>query len=333
MRRDGRPFAWGGYLAALLPLAVGAGLTLLALDMRGAVSRSKAREATTPGFPVTLTEVRRDGEPGRKVTIPARPERIVSVTLATDEMLLALVPPSRIAALSDVAPNPRFSPIRDKLEGVAHFVGNDSERIVALRPDLCFIASYTQEKTRKALETHGIPVFTFHCFTTLDDIRRNIRTVGKAVGETDKAGRLVAEMNAKLKALARRLPPRSEWPTALFCFAGGHSGAGDTTYTAVLEAAGVKNALAEAGFTGYPKVDAERIVSLDPDYFIVGVGADGKSPAEAWLKSLPALTDLRALKEDRFLRVRAPVFSSCSQHVADAVVEIASQLYPKKDAR
>ena len=321
---------WAGYIAALIPVALAAAVFIVALHMRGAVRRTGPVPPARDGFPRNLTETEPDGSKGRTVVIPAPPQRIVSVTLGADEILLRLVPTSRIAALSIIAPNSKYSPVHDKLNGVTCFVGQDTEKITSLNPDLCFMAPYVPEKTRNALVSQGIPVFSFRRFRDLDDIRRSILTVGRAVAADKQARRLVREMDAKLCRVARRLPPKKAWPLVLFCWPDGSSGGLNTTYTAIMEAAGARNVVAEAGVTGYPRMDIERIMSLNPDRILLAVGPGEDAPAKNSLINHPALADLPAIKNKRFIRVSGPLFSSVSQYAADAVVQIAAQLHPER---
>src|SRR5690349_7998416 len=83
-------------------------------------------------FPRTVT----DGG-GNQVTINAKPVHIVSATLATDEMLLALVDPSRLVAVTSNALDPAQSNIADAAKAIPNTLAKaDPEAIIALKPDL-----------------------------------------------------------------------------------------------------------------------------------------------------------------------------------------------------
>ena len=78
-------------------------LLIMTLLVPGAFTR--AQDGT---FPRTIT----DGA-GNKVTLNAKPVRIVSVALVADEMLLALVDPSRLIAVTANSLDPAQSNIAD----------------------------------------------------------------------------------------------------------------------------------------------------------------------------------------------------------------------------
>src|SRR5579859_1438085 len=91
------------------------------------------------GFPRTVT----DGA-GNKVTINAKPVHIVSVTLGTDEILLSLVDHARITAITANAIDPDQSSVVDQAKSIPNQLAKaDPEAIIALKPDLVFVASYT----------------------------------------------------------------------------------------------------------------------------------------------------------------------------------------------
>src|ERR1041385_8622195 len=78
-------------------------------------------------FPRTLT----DGA-GNKVTINAKPQRIVSATLGTDEILFALVDPSRLTAITQNSLDPTVSNVAEQAKQITnHVTTKDPEAIVA----------------------------------------------------------------------------------------------------------------------------------------------------------------------------------------------------------
>ncbi len=280
-------------------------------------------------WPRTLVERFPDGKQARQLVLAGPPQRIVSVTLATDEILWDLVEPRRIAAFSELATTDR-SLIADQVGCVKHFVGADVESIIALEPDLCFLASYNRADTRSLLADSGVPVYVLRCLDSLADIRDNVRTVGWAVGADDEAERLIRALDDKLASVTARLPARAQWPSALVYGRSGWVAGVGTVQTSVLEAAGLRNAAAEHGLRGFLQVSEERVLGLDPDLLVVPASAhDGESEL-AWLLENPALSPLKAIRERRLLVIEDRLLSSVSHHIADAVVDLARQAYPDR---
>ncbi|MFV1964261.1 MAG: ABC transporter substrate-binding protein [Pirellulaceae bacterium] len=279
------------------------------------------------GWPRTLIERFPNGKEGRRLVLPSPPQRIVSVTLATDEMLLDMVRTNRIIALSELAPRPG-SLVTDRIGSIKHFVSADVESIIALEPDLCFLASYNRAETRSLLIDSGVPVCVFRNFQCLDDVRSNIRTVGRAVGAEGDAERLISEMDRKIDAVRQQLPPLEQWPSALVYDESGWVSGKDTVQAGVFEAAGLRNAATEAGITGYAQVSEEQVLDMNPDYLVVVARRTVGVDHHAWLVEDPALAPLRAIREKRFLAIDESLFSTVSHHIADTIVALAHQVHP-----
>ncbi len=180
------------------------------------------------------------------------------------------------------------------------------------------------------LADSGIPTHVFRRFNTLADIRENILVVGQAVGAEKAANELLARMDQKLEYVAARVPPLEDQPTALVYDVGGWVAAAGTTQDDILRAAGLRNAAGEAGIQGHVQISEERILSLEPGYFILRVRRDDDGPAEQRVIDNPAFSNLAAVRHRRLLIITNEVYSSVSHHAADAVLELARQAYPER---
>ena len=294
--------------------------------------RGRARSWREPsGWPRTLVETDPDGTPRRSIVLARPPQRIVSVTLVTDEILLDLLGPDRILAVSYLAAK-EGSLVADRLGNIQHFVGTDVESIIALEPDLCFLASYNREEVRSLLIDSGVPVYVFRSFEGLSDIRRNVRTVGRAVGAEQQAEQLIADMDRKIESVARRLPPRGTWPSALVYGQSGWVAGSGTTQTDLFAAAGLRNAAADAGIAGFAQVSEEEVLALAPDYLVVVRQSSDMEKHEEWLLDNPALAPLPAVRDKCFITLSEPLLTTASHRIADAVIELARQAYPDRFA-
>ncbi len=335
--KGGRRHVWGvvvSGVAVLLLLGIFRELARSAprsiAEESGAVSASaEDLPPEAEGWPRRIAERRRDGSTRRIVEIPAPPQRIVSVTLGTDEMLLDLVDKKRIAALSYLAPR-EGSPVADRVSGIPAFVGDDVERIIALDPDLCFLASYNRAETRTTLEESGIPILVFSCFDSIEDVQRNLFDMGRALGADAEARQIVERMRRRLERIASRLPPREEWPTVLLYGPDGWVAGRGTLHDDLLGAAGARNAAAEAGIEGFGRISEERVIAMDPDWLLVEEGPGGIPHHREWLERNPVLSVLQAVRNRRYVSVQAHRLSSVSHHVVDAVESIARQIHPAR---
>jgi len=318
-----------GWFAIVGLVAATIALVALVGRYRPRSPRPHVISAGTGGYPREIVETMPDGAQGERLVIPAPPQRIVSVVLAVDDILLDLVDHSRIQALSHFAIEPT-SNIVDRVGDISNFIGKDPEQVIALTPDLCFVAAYTPQEVRDLFREAGIPVFAFHRFHSFDDVFHNIETIGYAVGAEDRAREIVRDARRRLDAIAAKLPPPEQRPSVLNYVPGGWVCGKGTTYHDIILAAGGRDAAAEADIEGFRRVSLEKVIEIDPDYFLVTSGVGGMSASEQVLTRNPALHGLRAVQGKRFVRVRDSLASSVSHYVVQAVEVVARQLYPDK---
>ncbi len=272
---------------------------------------------------------------GRQLVLPAKPQRIVSQTVATDEILLALVAPERLVALSQLADDARYSYCADRAQTVAGRCGGSAEAILQLRPDLIFVASYSRAELVELLSAGGAPVYRLTKFGGLADIQANIRAIGEAVGETAAADALVAAMDRRFAALGERARQRTR-PLRVMSFGGSHFTAGtETTFDDLVRAVGGINVAAEHGVVGFRQISSEQLLAWRPDVIVIsaesGAGS-GKEDAvrQQWLAD-PAVAAAIGRDPRRLVVVESRALTTVSQHLADAAEHLEARLFPSAE--
>lgn len=127
-----------------------------------------------------------------------KPQRIVSLNVCTDQILMLLVPPERIAALSYLARNSGISVMHKEASAIPFTYGS-AEHVFILKPDLVLAGTYTTRATVNLLKRLGRTLIEVAPARNFEDIETNIRMVGTAVGETKKAEVLINEMRARIQ--------------------------------------------------------------------------------------------------------------------------------------
>ena len=107
------------------------------------------------------------------------PQRIVSQTVGTDEMLIDLVEPHRIAALSFLSTDPAYSDVAQEARAFPQLKNGSAEQIIKFKPDLVLFSSYSRPELVEQVRRTGIPILIFDRFDSLDDVYRNLRMLGK----------------------------------------------------------------------------------------------------------------------------------------------------------
>lgn len=266
-------------------------------------------------------------EPGR------RPERLVSATLSTDEMLLGMLEPSDVFAVTRFALDPEVSNVAERARRVRHVVTGEAEQLVALEPDVVLADPVGNPETRALLRRVGVPVLRVPPCTTLDDVRRNVRWVGEWIGEPDRAEALVAEMDRTVAEATARVDgaPR---PRVLLYNRGGFTAGAETLFDELLRLAGGRNVAAEAGLRGHASLPVERALALDPEVILTtDYRAGGRARTVVERPALaedPVWRDARAVRSGRVFALDGRSVLSTSHHVARAVPEIARLLHPER---
>src|SRR5262249_59837414 len=82
--------------------------------------------------------------------------------------------------------------------------------------------------------------------------------------------------NADLSAVKARIPAGIRPPRVLSYYPSGDTAGADTSFDAIVRAAGAVNVVAEKGLRGFPKISAEQVAEWRPDFIILGA-----TPAKA----------------------------------------------------
>jgi len=255
------------------------------------------------------------------------PKRVVSQTLGTDELLLALADPGQIAALSHLAADPKFSPVVKEAAPYPRLRDSDAESVLKHRPDLVLVASYTRAETRALLQRSGVKVVSLERFDTFEDLCANALRIGGALGHPARADAVVAAWRARVAALQARLagaPPVRVIAPSTYGFLAGL----DTTFDDVCRHAGAVNVAAEAGLRGHAPTPAEAMLGWRIDALVIS--DDERGDIAARIEGLPPYKFLAATKARRYARINGPAMSSISQGRLDAYEQLAKALHPER---
>lgn len=266
---------------------------------------------------------------GETIVIPRRPRRIVSQTLGTDEILLALCPKDRIAALSRLALDSRYSNVVEEAHVISVPTTQGAEHILRLNPDLVFVASYSRAETVELLRTAGAPVFRFANFNCLEDIKANIRTVGYAIGEEERAEALIARMERQIEAIRARLPRDGRRPRVLSYSQSGYTAGAHTLFDDIVRTVGAVNVAAENGVEGFLKISTEHILAWQPDFIVAGANEGEFEQTRRRLLAEPAIAASRAAERGHIILIDNRYLLSVSHHVVRAIAALADGLYAK----
>ena len=321
-------------IATLAPAPVGRGhrtpplLLVLGLLLLAGCARAPQPTAPPPvsgdSFPLTLTDAQ-----GVSVTLPARPERIVSVSPTITEMLFAIGAGDRVVAVTNQCDYP---PEVKRLNKVGLWFTPSAEKALGARPDLVIGQQGNPSEFIGALRKSGCPVFTTLEPASLTDIHAQLRWLGQLTGARDGAERVIAQMQQRLAMVERRIAevPESRRPTAfIFLQIGPVWTAGSGTFQdEAIRAAGARNAGSRV--KGFREFSLESLVAADPDFLLVATMTGDPDMMKRQVLSHPVLKRLTAVRRGRLVVIEEDEIMRAGPRIVNAVAAMAKAFYPDR---
>jgi iron complex transport system substrate-binding protein len=250
---------------------------------------------------------------------------VVSQTVGTDELLLALADPGQIAALSHISHEAQFSPVAAEAKRFPAIKDSDAESVLRFRPDLVLAASYTRPETLALLKRAGVRLVVLDRFDTLEDVYASLRILGRELGQEARAEAVINQSRSRVEALANRLQgvrPVRVLSAGLYPFT---AGAG-TTFQDLCDHAGAVNVATEAGLKGHAPTPSERLLTWNVEVLV----AAGDDNIRTRLGELPSYRVLPAFKAGRVVVIPGPMMSSVSHHRIATYEALARALHPER---
>ncbi len=231
-------------------------------------------------------EIRVTDDRGVSVTLPASPQRIVSLLPSLTETVCELGQCHRLVGVDRYSNHPASVRALPKTGGG---VDPNIEAIVALKPDLVLAA--TSSRGVERLEGFGLKVLALEPRNTAA-ARRVMGVLGEVL-EVPDAPRIWARIEAGVSAAAQSLPQRARPLRVYYEVSNGGYAAGPQSFIGELMARlGLQNIITpELG--PFPRINPEYVVRADPDLILIGArNVQGMAQRPGW-------AGMRALREQR----------------------------------
>jgi len=268
----------------------------------------------------TVREVTDDA--GRRVAVPLRVDRIISLAPNLTEIVYAIGAGDRLVGDTSYCDYP---PAAKTVEKVGDTLHPSIERIVALRPQLVLVSTASQlEVFTHQLETQNIAVFVTDPHD-LEGVFRSINQLGGILDHDDQAKQLVDQLRSRTAAVEAAV--KTTQPVRVF-----YQLSAEPLYTAGREAF-VTDLIRRAGGLSvtadvsgaWPKYSAESALAARPEAIILptggSMGAANSTVAEPLQRS-PAvvLGKVYKINDDHLVRP--------GPRAVDGLEEMARSLHP-----
>ncbi|MDP9282993.1 MAG: helical backbone metal receptor, partial [Chloroflexota bacterium] len=243
-------------------------------------------------FPVTVTDFQ-----NRSVTVPKRPERIVSIGPSITEFLFALGAGPRVVGVDDFSDEPAAASQLEKIGGIKV----NFEKVVSLRPDLVLSVKFS-DGTIEKLASAGLLVLVVDP-QSAGDVARTAILLGRAVGSDGETmardiQKRVDDVRSKTSSATTK--PRvyheidASDPTKIFTI-----GPGSYIHDLIDIAGGVN--IAARATSAYPQLSAEEILRSDPEIIVLAAADYSAKPDQVAARA--GWSAISAVKNKRIVTI------------------------------
>lgn len=251
-------------------------------------------------------------------TAAAPPERIVSLNLCTDQLLVDLVPRESIAAVSFLATDRSLSAHPDELKGLKQLRGT-AEEVLALNPDLVIAGEYTTGPTVDLLKRLGVDVLVVPLAADFEGMKETIRLIAEKTGSSAKAEDLIRDFQRRLAGARSLVPGR---PTAIAYQVNSLTSGPESLLDAALDAAGYHNVARDLKLGPAGRLPLEKLITAPPDLIVLANAAGDFKTVLADNLRHPAFAEL--LQRRPSVHLPMPLWMCATPRIADAVEILAS---------
>ena len=286
-----------------------------------------AEAAAAEWTPVTLTDYA-----GYQITIPEKPDKIISLSPTCTEIIYAVGAGDRVVGNTTYCNYPEEAKSVEKIGG---FSTISTERIITLCEgnSVVFANPNNGRDSIDYLKKQGCTVIIVDV-RSVDDIYKAVDTIGTAVGCKENADTVNARIKSSIEEISAKVKEASgETPAVMHVMSTDpyYISGKNTFQDELITLAGGVNAFKD--IDGWGTVTLERILVSDPDIILTDPGADMGNPGFDSLadsfKTEPRLSTLSAVKNDKVFVMDADIFDRGGPRVVEALETLVKIIHPE----
>lgn len=256
---------------------------------------------------------------GRKVNIPAKIERAVSLAPSLTENVFAVGAGDRLIGVTTYCDYPTEA---QKIAKIGDTLNPNLENIIALEPQVVFVSTASQMQAfTERLEQQNIAVFVTNP-QDIDGVYRSLYQIGDVMGETERANAVVDGLKKRVADVEARTANAAKPKVFVQIAREPLFTIGKTSFiTDLINRAGgvsVTSDIEEA----YPKFSKEKALAFQPDVIILSESDDNQAPNDVFKES-------PAMKNGKIFKIKADLLSRPGPRIVDGLEHIAKVLHPE----
>jgi iron complex transport system substrate-binding protein len=250
----------------------------------------------------------------------APPQRIVSLNLCVDQIVIDLVARERLVAVTHLAGDATVSAVPAKFAGVYATHGT-AEDVLARDPDLIIAGAYTTPATVDLLRRLGRRIVVVPLPDSIAGVRSLIATIADAVEAPAEGQVLVATLDRRLAAVAARVTAAAARPSTIVYQINNYVTGRGSLLDEALTIAGYRNGGSGMATFANGQVGLEQLVAAPPDLLVLATKPETYVTAVGDNLRHPALARLRADLPNMVLPW--PLWLCGTHHIATAIEQLA----------
>ena len=262
-------------------------------------------------------------ESGRRLTLPQKIERVVSLAPNMTEVIYAVGAGDRLVGVTTFC---NYPPEAQTVAKVGDTMQPNIESIIALRPQLVLVSTASQlEAFTRQMDQQKIPVYVTNP-RDLDGVLRTIQAIGDLLNEADRALAVVKDLRARTEAVYAAVHSRP--PVKVFYQTSAkplYTAGRDSFITDVIRRAGGTSVTADVE-GAWPKYSDESALASQPDAIIIpSFDSMNKNAA----KLADSLANSPAAKNGRVYEINGDFLSRPGPRLLNGLEEMARKLHPE----
>jgi iron complex transport system substrate-binding protein len=259
---------------------------------------------------------------GRRVSLPAKVDRVVSLAPNLTEIVFAVGAGNRLVGRTSYCDFPAEAKAIAEVGDTLH---PNLERIIALKPQVVLVSTASQlEVFTQQLEGQNIAVFVTDPHD-LEGVFRSIERIGEIVGDQDQAKLLVQKLRERTTTIEQTV--KKNPPVRVFYQVSGeplYTAGHDAFVTDLMGRAGGASVTADVP-GAWPKYSNESALAARPEAIILPTGG---SMGEANSNVAEALRQSPAVLQGRVYKINDDHLARPGPRSVDGLEEMARALHP-----
>jgi len=259
--------------------------------------------------------------PAPAAKAPAVPQRIVSINLCADQLVLALADRGQIAGLTKNATDREMSGEAVAARGIP-LLSNSAEQILAIEPDLIVGMPASRSAALAALPRHDYRLLDLDTANSLAEIYTSIRQTAAAVSHPARGDALIGRMQRELAGL----PQPGEGRVAAYYQRRGYMTGTGTLIDELMARVGLVNLAGKLGKPPLSQLSLEEMVAAKPDFLIVESATDIVTDQGSEMLHHPALKDIPRISVPQAWTVcGSPAYTQAARSMVEQIARIGSK--------